>query len=151
MEIHHRFSILKEELDNNFHSDVIYWQEFLGKQLVINEKRHASALPAALRAAIPLHSSPRESSTRTQSASDNSNPSQPRAAASARKRQLPKHLESDAAATVHQSAAPKRASLAQGQQLDHRRQHSHAPPHGKALFLIHQAHLHLLRERHLSG
>src|SRR2546422_7492697 len=125
MEIHHRFSILKEEQIHNFHSDVIYCQESLGKQLVIHEKRHASALPAAIRAAFPLHSSTRESSTTTQSASDISNPSEPRAAAPARKRQLPKHLESDAAATMHQSTAPHRGSLVQGQQLDHRRQHSH--------------------------
>src|SRR5712692_3912637 len=138
MEIHHRFSILKERQYHNFHSDVIYCQEFMGNQSEIHEKRCASALPAAICAAIPLHSTIRVSSTTSQSASDTSIPRECRAAASSRKRQLPKHVEPDPVATMCTTAAPQRTSLAQGQQLDHRRQHSHAPLDGRALFFIHQ-------------
>src|SRR3989441_11691319 len=99
-------------------------------QVDIPEKRYASALAASLRAAVPLHSSNRESYTTTQSGSDTSTASKPRTAAPARDRHLPKHLEPDSRATVRLSTAPERVSLTQAQQLDHRRQHSHSPPHG---------------------
>src|SRR2546425_9863658 len=99
-------------------------------QVDIPEKRYASALAASLRAAVPLHSSNRESYTTTQSGSDTSTASKPRTAAPARDRHLPKHLESDSVAAVRLPAAPERASLNQAQQLEHYCQHSRASLHG---------------------
>ena len=114
MKFRDRSSILKEEHDHNFHSDVIYSQEFLGNQLEIHEKRHASALSAALRAAIPLHSPTLESSATTKPASYIASPGEPRTIASVRNRNLPKHLEPDAVAALHLSTAPQGASLTEG-------------------------------------
>ena len=111
MEIHDRFSILKEEHDHNFHSDVIYAHASLGKSIEIHEKRYASAPPAALRAAIPLHFA-RESTITNQSASDISDPDRPRTAAPAWNGHLPQHLEPDSVATVRLCTAPNRAPFA---------------------------------------
>ena len=64
---------------------------FLANQLEIHEKRYASAVPAALRPAVPLHFA-REFTT-SQSVSDTSNPAEPGAAAPAWDNHLPKHVE----------------------------------------------------------